>query len=100
MPKSKKPNIQPVSGYILIKPKKQERTTTSGIVLPDSHEDKPQEGEVLSVGGPIFDDGAKIEAPVKVGDVVIYREWGGKEYKVDDVDYLILKFEDIMAILN
>ena len=100
MPKSKKPNIQPVPGYLLIKPKKQEKTTASGIVLPDSHEDKPQEGEVLAVGGPIFDDGAKIAAPVNIGDVVIYREWGGKEYKVDDVDYLILKFEDIMAILK
>ncbi len=95
-----KTKIHPVPGYILVEPKAVEKTTASGIVLPDSHEDKPQEGLVLSVGADTYDDGAKITAPCQVGDTVIYREWGGKEYKDGDKDYLILKFEDIMATIN
>ena len=94
-------NIQPVAGYVLVKPQKQERTTPSGILLTESHEDKPQQGKVLAVGATyITDYGVKKESPVSVGDTVIYREWGGKEYKQDDVDLLILKFDDIMATIK
>lgn len=96
----KKPNIKPVAGYILVKPQKQEKTTASGILIPDSHDEKPQQGEVLAVGGNLFDHGQEIQSPVKIGDIVIYREWGGKDYKLNDVNYLILKFEDIMATIN
>lgn len=93
--------IIPVAGYILVKPEKQEKTTSSGIVLPDSHEDKPQEGKVLAVGEEwITDYGAKKEAPCKVGETVIYREWGGKEYKNGEEELLILKFDDIMATIK
>lgn len=96
-----KSNIIPAPGYLLVKPQKQEKTTTSGIVLPDSHEDKPQQGEVLSVGDTFVTDyGTKKDAPCKAGDVVIYREWGGKEYKLDDVELLLLKFEDVMAVIK
>lgn len=95
-----KSKINPVPGYILIEPKAVEKKTASGIVLPDSHEDKPQEGVVLAVGSSIHDDGVEIKSPAKVGDTVIYREWGGKEYKNDGKDYLILKFEDIMATIK
>ena len=92
--------IQPVAGYILVKPEKQEKTTASGIVLPDSHEDKPQQGKVLAVGGAIYQDGKEISSPVKAGETVIYREWGGKEYKSEGEELLILKFDDIMATIN
>lgn len=92
--------IHPVSGYILVKPQIQEKTTVSGIVLPDSHEDKPQQGTVLAVGGAIYDDGKEITAPCQAKDLVIYREWGGKEYKQNDVELLLLKFDDIMAIIK
>ena len=92
--------IHPVAGYILVQPQKKEKTTSSGIVLPDSHEDKPQQGKVLAIGGAIYDDGREILAPVKVGDIVIYREWGGKEYKEDEVELLLLKFDDIMATIK
>lgn len=92
--------IHPVSGYLLVKPQKKEKTTASGIVLPESHEEKPQQGVVLSIGGSIFDDGREIVAPCQVGDTVIYREWGGKEYKENDIELLILKFEDVMAIVK
>ena len=100
MARPKKSKIRPVAGYILVKPKVQEKTTASGIVLPDSHEDKPQQGTVLAVGAAIYDDGKQITAPCKVGDTVIYREWGGKEYKENDIELLLLKFDDIMATIN
>lgn len=97
---SKNP-IQPVSGYILVEPQKKEKTTPSGIVIPESHEDKPQQGKVLAVGDTFVTDyGIKKESPVKVGDTIIYREWGGKEYKQADTELLILKFDDIMAVIK
>ncbi|MCW1949202.1 MAG: co-chaperone GroES [Candidatus Shapirobacteria bacterium] len=92
--------IHPVPGFLLVQPQKQEQTTASGILLPDNHQDKPQQGKVLAVGGNIFDDGREISAPCQVGDVVVYREWGGKEIKQDNIDLLLLKFDDIMAIVK
>jgi chaperonin GroES len=93
--------IKPVAGYILVKPQKKEKVTASGILLTESHEEKPQEGTVLSVGEVFVTDyGTKKESPCKVGDTVIYREWGGKEYKENEVELLILKFDDIMAVLK
>ncbi len=92
--------IHPVSGYLLVQPQKQEKTTASGIVLPDNHQDKPQQGKVLAVGGSTFIDGREVSSPCKVDDVVVYREWGGKEYKEDNVDLLLLKFDDIMATIK
>lgn len=95
-----KTSIHPVPGYLLIKPQKKESTTPSGIVLTESTQDKPQQGSVLAAGDPIFVDGREVKSPVKIGDVVIYREWGGKEYKDGDTDLLILKFDDIMAVIK
>ena len=93
--------IQPVAGYVLVQPQKKDKTTASGIVLPDNNSDKPQQGKVLAVGDTFITDyGTKKESPVKVNDVVIYREWGGKEYKENDTDLLILKFDDIMAVIK
>lgn len=92
--------IHPVPGYLLVQPQKQEKTTASGIVLPDNHQDKPQQGKVLAVGGSIYNDGLEVLSPCKVDDVVVYREWGGKEYKEDNVDLLLLKFDDIMATIK
>lgn len=94
-------NIHPAAGYILVKPQKKEKVTPSGIVLQESNTEKPQQGTVLSIGD-IFttDYGTKKESPCKVGDVVIYREWGGKEYKENEQDLLILKFDDIMAVVK
>jgi chaperonin GroES len=92
--------INPVAGFILVEPQKQEKTTVSGIVLPESHQDKPQQGKVLAVGDNTFVDGREIKSPCQIGDVVVYREWGGKEYKEDNVELLLLKFDDIMAIIK
>ena len=93
--------INPVAGYVLVQPQKKDKTTASGIVLPENNSDKPQQGKVLAVGATFISDyGTSKESPVKVGDVVIYREWGGKEYKDNDTDLLILKFDDIMAVIS
>jgi chaperonin GroES len=92
--------IHPVAGYLLVQPQKQEKTTASGILLPDNHQDKPQQGQVIAVGDTAFIDGREIKSPCQINDVVIYREWGGKEYKENNVDLLLLKFDDIMAIIK
>jgi len=94
-------NINPVAGYILIKPEKKDKVTESGIVLPDSHEDKPQQGVVIAIGDDFMTDyGIKKTRPCEIGDVVIYKEWGGKEYKQGEEEYMILKFEDVMAVIK
>ncbi len=93
--------ITPASGYLLVEPTKTERKTSSGIVLPDSHEEKPQKGKVLAIGGAeITESGVKREAPCKVGETVIYKEWGGNEYKEGEKEYLFIKFEDILGIVK
>lgn len=93
--------LTPTPGYVLVKPVENERKTASGIVLPDSHEEKPQKGQVLAVGDEqITDAGAKITPPCQKGDLVVYKEWGGNEYKDADQEYLFIKFEDILAVIK
>ncbi|MDD4383009.1 MAG: co-chaperone GroES [Candidatus Shapirobacteria bacterium] len=92
--------IHPVPGFLLVEPQKKESTTASGIVLPESHQDKPQQGKVLAIGDATFIDGREVKSPCQIGDIVVYKEWGGKEYKEDSVDLLLLKFDDIMAIIK
>lgn len=94
-----KVNLKPAAGYLLIEPVEKETKTASGIYLPDSAEEKPQKGKVLAVGADeITDSGAKKASPAKIGDVVIYKKWGGNEVKVGGREYLFAKFEDILAI--
>ena len=92
--------INPVAGFLLVEPQKKESTTASGIVLPESNQDKPQQGKVLAVGNTVFTEGREIKSPCQINDIVVYREWGGKEYKEDNVELLLLKFDDIMAIIK
>lgn len=89
--------LQPLAGYVLVKPAESQKQTASGIILPDSDGDKPQHGEVLAYGGAIYEDGVEIKCPVKKGAQIIYKKWGGNEFKIGDVEYQILKFEDILA---
>ena len=92
-------DVKPTAGYLLIEPSEAVKKTSSGIVLPDSHEEKPQIGKVLAVGtDEILDNNGKRPAPCKIGDTVVYKKWGGNEFKVDDKEYLFIKFEDIMAV--
>src|SRR5690242_5380313 len=100
--KTKKVGVVPTSGYLLIEPKVQETKTQGGIYLPDNAQgEKPQQGTVLSVGSDeITDGGAQKPAPAKVGDSVIYKKWGGNEVKIDGIEYLFVKFEDILAVVT
>jgi chaperonin GroES len=93
--------IKPIGERVVIKPSAKEEKTASGIVLPDTVKEKPQEGEVVAVGtGRLADNGQKIALEVKVGDKVIFSKYAGTEYKIDGVEYLILNGErDILAIL-
>jgi chaperonin GroES len=90
--------LQPMADRVLVKPIEKEEKTKSGIYLPDTAKEKPQEGEVLAVGpGKLADDGKRIPMDLKVGDRVIYAKYGGTEIKVDDEDLMILRESDILA---
>jgi chaperonin GroES len=92
-------NLKPTAGYIIIEPLEKEVKTASGIYLPDTAGEKPQKGKVLSVGAPeVTEKGMKKGSPVKAGDVVIYKKWGGNEVKIGGKEYLFVKFEDILAV--
>jgi chaperonin GroES len=91
-------NLKPTAGYLLIEPLEKEVKTASGIYLPDSSGEKPQKGKVLAVGGSIFQDGKEIISPAKVDEVVIYKKWGGNEVKIGNIEYLFVKYEDVLAV--
>lgn len=93
-------NLKPLAGYVLIEPAPKETKTASGIVLPESSEEKPQEGKVLACGADLLEDGKTVTCPVKVGDKVVYKKWGGNEIKDGGTELLLIKFEDLMAILG
>ncbi|OGV97171.1 hypothetical protein A2W24_00070 [Microgenomates group bacterium RBG_16_45_19] len=93
--------LHPLPGYVLVKPSATQKQTDSGIYLPDSHDEKPQHGTVLAVGGDwVTEQGAKIKAPVNKGATVVYKKWGGNDVKILDIEYQFLKFEDILAIVK
>ena len=92
--------LKPLSGYVLIEPADKETKTATGIYLPDSADEKPQEGKVLATGNSIYDHNREVPCPVKVGDKVVYKKWGGNEVKVDGKEMLLIKFEDLMAIVS
>ena len=90
--------LQPLADRVLVKPMEKEEKTKSGIYLPDTAKEKPQEGKVLAVGpGKMSDDGKRIPLDLKVGDTVIYAKYGGAEIKIDDEDLIILRESDILA---
>ncbi len=93
-------NLTPTAGYLLIEPQEAQQKTDSGIYLPDTaNQEKPQRGTVLSAGADeVTDSGQMRKAPAKVGDVVIYKKWGGSEVKIDGKEYLFAKFDDVLAI--
>ncbi len=90
--------LQPLADRVLVKPIEKEEMTKSGIYLPDTVKEKPQEGKVLAVGpGKMTEDGKRIVMDLKVGDTVIYAKYGGTEIKVDDEELIILRESDILA---
>lgn len=93
-------NLAPTPGYVLVEPATAQKKTSSGIYLPDSHDEQIQHGKVLAVGEATWQDGKEVVAPAKKGDAVIYKKWGGNEVKIGDVEYQFLKFEDVLAIIK
>lgn len=96
-----KTTVKPLMGYVLVEPAQAETTTTYGIILPESAQEKPAMGIVLSVGEDvIFENGKTLKAPVKVGDKVFYKKWGGDEIKIDGKELKLVKFDDLMALVE
>ncbi|NPV43860.1 10 kDa chaperonin [Koleobacter methoxysyntrophicus] len=93
-------NIKPLGDRVVIKVLESEEKTKSGIVIPDTAKEKPQEGKVVAVGSGEVVDGKKIPLEVKVGDRVIYSKYAGTEVKLDGEEYLILRQNDILAIVE
>jgi chaperonin GroES len=91
-------SFQPLGDRVVIKPVDAEEVTKSGLVLPDTAKEKPQEGEVVAVGpGRVSDDGTRIKMEIKKGDKVVYSKYAGTEYEEDGEDYLIVRESDILA---
>ncbi len=94
-------NLKPLGDRLVVEPREREATTASGLVLPETAKEKPQEGEVIAVGpGRRDENGKRIEMDVKVGDVVLYAKYGGTEVKIEDKKLLILKESDVLAIVG
>jgi chaperonin GroES len=95
-------SIKPLEDRIVVKTLEAEQTTASGLVIPDTAKEKPQEGEVLAVGPGRWDDEGEKRIPldVKVGDVVLYSKYGGTEVKYDGQEYLILSARDVLAVIE
>ena len=89
---------KPLGDRIVIKPVDRDEVTVGGIVLPDTVQERPQEGEVIAVGpGRVSDDGKRIELEVKVGDIVIYSKYAGTELEDEGVEYLVLRESDLLV---
>ena len=98
---STKVAIKPLEDRVVVKPLDAEQTTASGLVIPDTAKEKPQEGTVLAVGpGRIDDKGNRVPLDVAVGDVVLYSKYGGTEVKYNGEEYLILSARDVLAVIN
>jgi len=99
--KKSKVKLQPLGDRVVIKREESEETTSGGILLPDSAKDKPARGEVISVGnGRLLDDGSRGELQVKVGDRVIFTSYGGETLNLDDVELLLMREDDILAVIE
>ena len=93
--------IRPVGDRVVVKPAAKEEITKSGIVIPDTAKEKPQEGTVVAVGsGRLLDSGDRAPIDVREGDRILFAKYGGTEFKLDGEEYLVLKENDILAIIG
>ena len=96
-----KVNIKPLEDRVVVQASEAEQTTASGLVIPDTAKEKPQQGKVIAVGpGRISDQGERITLDVSEGDTVVYSKYGGTEIKLGGEEYLILSARDILAIVE
>jgi chaperonin GroES len=93
--------LKPLGDRVVLKPAEREEKTKSGIVLPDTAKEKPQEGTVEAVGtGRILDNGTKVPMELKVGDRVLYAKYAGNDFKLDEIEYLIISEKDVLAVVS
>jgi chaperonin GroES len=93
--------VRPLNDRILVKRLEEEEMTKGGIIIPDSAKEKPAEGEIIAVGkGKVSDKGDRIKLDVKVGDRVLFSKYGGTDVKLDGVDHLIMREDDILAVVE
>jgi chaperonin GroES len=93
--------VNPIRDRILVKPIEADTVTASGIVIPDNAQEKPMQGEVLGVGdGKVTDDGTIIPMTVKIGDKILYGKFSGQTVKIQNKDHIILKEDDVLAIVE
>jgi chaperonin GroES len=95
-----KVSIKPLEDRIVVQPSEAEQTTASGLVIPDTAKEKPQEGSVIAVGPGRFEDGQRVPLDVNVGDIVLYSKYGGTEVKYGAEEYLVLSARDVLAIVE
>jgi chaperonin GroES len=94
-------NFRPLGDRVVVRRVKEDQKTPGGIIIPDTAQEKPQEGEVISVGpGALDDDGKRVAPEVKTGDRVLFGKWSGTEVKLDGQELLIMKESDIMGIIE
>lgn len=93
--------LKPLDDRVVVQSVEAEETTESGLVIPDTAKEKPQQGQVLAVGpGRVTDAGERIPVDIKEGDTVVYSKYGGTEIKIDGEDYLILSGRDVLAVVD
>jgi len=93
--------IRPLHDRIVVKREEEKEVKKGGIIIPDTAKEKPQEGKVIAVGsGRVKEDGKKIPLDVKAGDKILFGKYSGSEVKLDDEEYVIMKEDDVLAIIN
>jgi chaperonin GroES len=98
---TKKINLRPLMGYLLVAPLAAETKTASGLYLPETAQEKPAgQGVVVAVGADIVINGQSFTSPVKMDEKIVYKKWGGDEVKLDGVEYKLVKFEDVMGVFE
>ncbi len=98
---AKKINLRPLMGYVLVEPSVAENKTASGLYLPETAQEKPAQGKIVAIGDDmVLENGKVVSSPVKVGDIVVYKKWGGDEIKLSGMEYKLVKFDDLMGVLE
>ena len=94
-------NVRPLHDRLIVRRIEEKETVKGGIIIPDTAKEKPQEGKVIAVGnGRVLEDGKKVPLDVKAHDRILFGKYSGSEVKLDDEEYLIMKEEDVLAILE
>ena len=93
--------VRPLHDRLLVKRIEEKETVKGGIIIPDTAKEKPQEGEIIAVGnGKILDNGTKIPLDVKAGDKILFGKYSGTDIKIDDQEYLILREDEVLAVIS